>query len=70
MLQITPRLKRQPGYNQDAKNTILRLITREKDDAAIKVFKTMITVSLNEEETLPQGTFIIRQMVKMNRVSI
>uniref|UniRef100_T1HC17 PPR_long domain-containing protein n=1 Tax=Rhodnius prolixus TaxID=13249 RepID=T1HC17_RHOPR len=53
------------GYNQDAKNVVLRLIVRGEDEAATKIFKTMTSSNTLVNEN--RGTFLIKQMVRSNR---
>lgn len=58
------------GYNQDAVNVVLRLVTKGKDDVAYKVFQTMQPVIRNDNDNSPNmsGHILIKQFVKNNRV--
>ncbi|CAH1403829.1 unnamed protein product [Nezara viridula] len=65
--QLADKLKKLPGFNQDAKNVILRLLVKGEDEAAIKVFRMMLPVNASEGESVAIGNFLIRQMVKCHR---
>lgn len=65
--QLAENINHVPGYNQDAKNVILRLIVRGKETGALKILRTMKPASTIEGEALPTGNFLIKQMVKCNR---
>lgn len=55
------------GYNQDAVNTILRLINRGQEEAAMKVLKTMPRATRMSGELSDAGNFLIKQLIKANR---
>lgn len=57
------------GYNQDAVNMVLRLLTKGKDDAAYKVFLTIQAPVRSDNNPNMSGHILIKQLVKMNRVS-
>ncbi|XP_014274308.1 leucine-rich PPR motif-containing protein, mitochondrial [Halyomorpha halys] len=65
--QLGGKLKKLPGFNQDAKNAILRLVAKGEDEAALKVFRMMTPITSSEGETVAIGSFLIRQMVKCHR---
>lgn len=56
------------GYNQDAVNVVIRLVTKGKDDVAYKVFQTMQPAVRTENSMNMSGHIIIKQFVKNNRV--
>lgn len=56
------------GYNQDAANVILRLITKGQEDIAFKVFDTMENPVRFNGATGFLGTFVIKHLVKAKRV--
>lgn len=58
------------GYNQDAANVLLRLITAGKDDAAYKVFQTMTPAIRNDGSPNMSGHLIIKHFVNTNRVCL
>lgn len=58
------------GYNQDAVNTLLRLLTRGKDEAAYKVFLTMQASVRADNNPTMSGHILIKHLVKLNRVSV
>ncbi|KAK9507866.1 hypothetical protein O3M35_007637 [Rhynocoris fuscipes] len=61
--EVLTHVRKVFGYNQDARNVILRLITKGEDDAALKILKTMPSSPNNEHI----GGFLIKQMVRTNR---
>lgn len=56
------------GYNQDAVNLVLRLVTKGKDDVAYKVFLTMQPPIKTDNSPNMSGHILIKQFVKNNRV--
>lgn len=65
--QLGDQLKKSPGFNQDTKNVILRLLVKGEDEAAIKLFRMMTPITPSEGESIAIGNFLIRQMVKCQR---
>jgi hypothetical protein len=65
-------IKRQPGYNQDCVNLILRLVNAGKEEIGLQLLQSLgpITRTNNEsqQEQLPSGAFFIKQLVKAHRV--
>lgn len=70
VLQVLQKLNRSAGYNQDASNIILRLITHGKENVAYKILETMAPPVKSNGQVASTGGFFIRQLVKCNRVSI
>lgn len=60
-------MKKAFGYNQDAVNTILRLINRGQEAAALKILKTMPRGTRMTGELSDAGNFLIKQLIKANR---
>lgn len=57
------------GYNQDAINCILKLVTAGKEEVAFKVFDTMTKPLKADGTSPPIGRFLIGQLTKVNSVS-
>ncbi|GAB0096334.1 Leucine-rich PPR motif-containing protein [Sergentomyia squamirostris] len=60
-------LRKSVGFNQDAVNTILRLINRGHDDVAMKILKIMPRFVKPSGESTDNGSFLVKQMVKAKR---
>uniref|UniRef100_A0A336KJE1 CSON011718 protein n=1 Tax=Culicoides sonorensis TaxID=179676 RepID=A0A336KJE1_CULSO len=64
---LLERIKRSAGYNQDAINTILRLINKGEESVAFKVLMTMVRGVRQDGEMVDTGSFFVKQLVKANR---
>jgi len=66
--KILKNIRHSMGYNQDAANVIIRLITVGKDEAAYKVFLTMNPAVRSTDTSLNMsGHIMIKHLVKANR---
>ncbi|XP_046663797.1 leucine-rich PPR motif-containing protein, mitochondrial isoform X1 [Homalodisca vitripennis] len=65
--KILKNIRNMTGYNQDAANVLLRLVTKGKDEAAYKVFLTMQPPIRTDQTPNMSGHVIIKQLVKTNR---
>uniref|UniRef100_A0A1B6EW94 PROP1-like PPR domain-containing protein n=1 Tax=Cuerna arida TaxID=1464854 RepID=A0A1B6EW94_9HEMI len=65
--KILKNIRNMTGYNQDAANVLLRLVTKGKDEAAYKVFLTMQPPIRSDQTPNMSGHVIIKQLVKTNR---
>ncbi|XP_018326773.1 leucine-rich PPR motif-containing protein, mitochondrial [Agrilus planipennis] len=64
---ILEKTRKAIGYNQDAINTILRLINKDQDDVALMILKTMSRNTRADGTLQTTGNFIIKQLVKIGR---
>lgn len=64
---VLGKVRKMAGYNQDAANIILRLITKGQEDMAFKVFSTMERPARLNGSSVYLGSFIIRHLVKAKR---
>uniref|UniRef100_A0A1B6MDN1 Pentacotripeptide-repeat region of PRORP domain-containing protein n=1 Tax=Graphocephala atropunctata TaxID=36148 RepID=A0A1B6MDN1_9HEMI len=65
--EVLKNIRNMMGYNQDAANTLLRLMTKGKDEAAYKVFLTMQAPQRTDQSPNMSGHVIIKQLVKTDR---
>ncbi|XP_067009709.2 leucine-rich PPR motif-containing protein, mitochondrial [Anabrus simplex] len=65
--QVMGRMRQTAGYNQDAVNLILRLVNSGNEDVAMKILSTMPRAIRSDGQSLPSGSFLIRQLVRANR---
>ncbi|KAG4070373.1 hypothetical protein HA402_006515 [Bradysia odoriphaga] len=64
---IIPRLRKLPGYNQNAENVIARLVMAKcgkSEDVAFKILKTMSPTTRPDGEPFEIGAFFIRKLIK------
>ncbi|GBP92171.1 Leucine-rich PPR motif-containing protein, mitochondrial [Eumeta japonica] len=61
-------LQKQAGYNQEARNVILRLINKGHVDVPRDILKTMIKPKSFEakEDAFYQGSFFVKQLIRVN----
>jgi leucine-rich PPR motif-containing protein, mitochondrial len=64
---ILARITKSAGYNQDAVNTILRLINKGHEDVALKILKGMPRGTKTDGQLNDTGNFYIRHLVKAQR---
>lgn len=66
--QITSLIPKTAGYNQDAINSIYKLVLMGKEEAAFKVFDTMTTPLKIDGTSPPVGRFLIGHLTKVQSV--
>lgn len=64
--EMTEKLQKVSGYQQDTMNLIYRLLNAGCDKAAYEMFRTMNMPQNEEGEIAPVGTFFIKHLVKSN----
>lgn len=64
---VLEKVRKMAGYNQDAANVILRLITKGQEDVAFKVFNTMARPVRFNGTSVFLGSFVIKHLVKSKR---
>ncbi|XP_063242318.1 leucine-rich PPR motif-containing protein, mitochondrial [Bacillus rossius redtenbacheri] len=64
---LIARMRHSAGFNQDAINLILRLVSQGQEDIGLKMLKTMPKPSSSDGQQYPSGGFFIRQLVKASR---
>ncbi|KAF4527202.1 hypothetical protein B566_EDAN006129 [Ephemera danica] len=69
--ELMGHLKRQPGYNQDCVNLILRLVNAGQEDVGLQLLGTLSPITRtnadSQQEQIPTGAFFVKQLVKANR---
>ncbi|XP_054261805.1 leucine-rich PPR motif-containing protein, mitochondrial isoform X2 [Macrosteles quadrilineatus] len=67
--ELLKNIRRSLGYNQDAANVIIRLVTAGKDESAYKVFLSLNPVTRLRDDSVPNmsGHIFIKHLVKCNR---
>lgn len=64
---ILSKLRKAVGYNYEAINVILRLINKDKMDAALIILASMPRSNRTDGSFQPSGTFFIKHLVKANK---
>lgn len=68
--KLIGRMRQSAGYNQDAVSLILRLVNHGFEDLGYKILLTMPRPSRSDGEQGLVGSFFVRQLVNVNRVSM
>lgn len=67
-IQVLKCIQKTSGYNQDAINCILKLLTAGQEEVAFKVFDTMTKPLKFDGTSPPIGRFLIGHLTKINSV--
>ncbi|KAK7057041.1 hypothetical protein SK128_001374 [Halocaridina rubra] len=68
--KLIDKLEKVYGYQQDSMNLIFRLLNVGCDEVAYQIFETMSLPQNAEGDTVPVGTFFIRQLIKSGMYSV